>query len=132
MARVINFTRNTIVPIEFKDQNGDLIEKFEFDKSDEGMAKLNDTQNKMLAVIAQSESKPEEFTSEQLLSEMKPIVDEMFGENAGERLHKMAGNWETFLNCFVTMCVEVRMEINQSELNTVKQTQALLNQYLNE
>lgn len=132
MARVINFTRNTIVPIEFKDQNGELIETFEFDKSDEGMAKLNDTQNKMLAVISHSENKPEEFTSERLLIEMKPIVDEMFGENAGERLHKMAGNWETFLNCFVTMCVEVRMEINQSELNTVKQTQALLNQYLNE
>lgn len=132
MARVINFTRNTIVPIEFKDQNGDIIERFEFDKSDEAMARLTESQNNMMKLIAHSENKPEEFTTEKLLTDMKPIVDDMFGDDAGERLHKMAGNWESFLNCFVAMCVEIRIEINQSELDTINQTQAMLKEYLNE
>lgn len=126
MAIVIQ-TKKPEVPIEFKDDQGKIIETFIFDKSDDAAKVIVQVENKVLKAIALGELKGDAYSTDDLLNDIKPLVNQMLGEDAFDRLYKLAGSWEIFMYYYVQICAGIREETN-SNFGTME---SLLNDYLN-
>lgn len=128
MSKVIYIKKPT-VNIDFKTEDGELVESFEFDKTDDNIKSLITIQNKFFKRIGQLEASKKEFGVKELLKEMNVLIDEMLGEGAYDRLYELAGSWDLLIYYFVHICNAIAEE---THANIMGDMDKLLSKYTNE
>ena len=117
MAKQITI-KKAYVPIDFVDDDGNIIESFRFDKSDDAAQRIIDVQNSVSASFAKAEN-DEDYSLDKLHVDLGKAVDSLLGEGSYEKLYDMSPSWEIMLHYFVAICTSIAEETNTnlSEMN---------------
>lgn len=110
MAKEI-LIKKPFIDIDFKDDDGELIASFKFDKSDNASQRILDTQNEILKELALAET-DDEYTFNDLKDSMRKTMDNLLTEGAFDTLYKISPSWEIMLYYIVQICKVVADETN--------------------
>ena len=110
MAKEI-IIKKPFIDIDFKDDDGELIASFKFDKSDNASQRILDTQNEILKELALAET-DDEYTFNDLKDSMRKTMDNLLTEGAFDTLYKVSPSWEIMLYYIVQICKVVADETN--------------------
>lgn len=112
MARKIRIQKNYI-PIEFEDENGEIVLELKFDKSDDAIDRLY----KQDEVIKELVSKVDESNNE--MEETKNFVSKCFdgvlGEGSFDKVYDFNPSCLIILQYFITAVMMIREELDDFE-----------------
>lgn len=112
MAKVINI-RKPHIDIEFKDDEGNVVLAFKFDKSDDAQQRILDVQNEVMASLSKAEL-DEEYTIKKLNKDIERAFDSLLGEGSFNKLYELSPSWEIMIYYFVEICGAIAEETHTS------------------
>lgn len=97
MAKTLNIqVESTFIPIDFTDEDGNVLASFRFDKSDDAQLRIVEAQNKLLKSVGLADS-DSNYSLDNLKDDLEKALDTLLEPGSFKKLYSISPSWEIIL-----------------------------------
>lgn len=97
MAKTLNIqVESTFIPIDFTDEDGNVLASFRFDKSDDAQLRIVEAQNKLLKSVGLADS-DSNYSLDNLKDDLEEALDTLLEPGSFKKLYSISPSWEIIL-----------------------------------
>lgn len=131
MKNVINI-KKPVIEFDFVDEAGVVIERFEFDRSDEAAEKFPEVRDRALKRIATIDIEGK-INRDSLKDFLNLTIDDLLGAGTFAKLYALSPSIEIVVSYFIDICISISEELSSTstdEPNKSSKEDELLDYYL--